>query len=88
MFSGIIVPVFMVAIEFQGIESQPFKVLFLIILVFSYISPLYVFSDSLFNLVLFARLNSYCVLNQHLCPDLFVNDESFSTAVCCGKFDF
>ncbi|CAB3257893.1 unnamed protein product [Arctia plantaginis] len=82
---GIIVPVFLTALEFQGIENEAIRITFIIMMVLVYISPLFVFTDSLFQLVLLARLNTYCVLNKHLCPNLIVNNESFSSKICCDS---
>ncbi|CAB3251070.1 unnamed protein product [Arctia plantaginis] len=82
---GIIVPVFLTALEFQGIENEAIRITFIIMMVLVYISPLFVFTDSLFQLVLLARLNTYCVLNKHLCPNLIVNNENFSSKICCDS---
>ncbi|KAM3959273.1 LOW QUALITY PROTEIN: phospholipid-transporting ATPase ABCA3 [Aphomia sociella] len=32
-----------------------------------------------------ARINAYCALNRHRCPQLLVNDPGFDTEACCVK---
>ncbi|XP_075981213.1 phospholipid-transporting ATPase ABCA3-like [Anticarsia gemmatalis] len=81
---GILIPILLEIMERLWIAFDWFIVLtYKILLVIAYFCPLYPFSVGLIRLTLRARLNAYCNLNKHLCPDLDINVEYWSSQVCC-----